>query len=169
MLSLCQVLAPCKETVTGYRCHVSTCRYQVVSLQRLRHVKSCSCRLLLVCLHQTSLVCHDISAGHGHHVLNITLIHELLSQSERILMSLFARNVTTVVPVMNGHPRDQAKVSVHDRRPLVRGTEGRAGGGAKRNTGNSVHDYITTSDIRTEYTCTILRLNTMACIVIIMT
>ena len=28
---------------------------------------------------------------------------------------------TTVVPVMNGHPRDQAKVSVHCRWPLIRG------------------------------------------------
>ena len=28
----------------------------------------------------------------------------------------------TVVPVMNGHPRDQAKVSVHDRWPLIGGT-----------------------------------------------
>ena len=31
----------------------------------------------------------------------------------------------TVVPVMNGHPWDQAKVSVHDRWPLVGGTGGR--------------------------------------------
>ena len=29
--------------------------------------------------------------------------------------------VFTVVPVMNGHPRDQAKVSVHCRWPLIRG------------------------------------------------
>ena len=28
----------------------------------------------------------------------------------------------TVVPVMNGHPRDQAKVSVDCRWPLIRGT-----------------------------------------------
>ena len=28
---------------------------------------------------------------------------------------------TTVAPVMNGHPRDQAKVSVHCRWPLIRG------------------------------------------------
>ena len=39
----------------------------------------------------------------------------------------------TVVPVMNGHPRDQAKVSVHCRWPLVTGTEGQAGD-AKYNT-----------------------------------
>ena len=32
--------------------------------------------------------------------------------------------VCTVVPVMNGHPRDQAKVSVHCRWPLVTGTDG---------------------------------------------
>ena len=34
---------------------------------------------------------------------------------------------STVVPVMNGHPRDQAKVSVHCRWPLVTGTDGQAG------------------------------------------
>ena len=52
--------------------------------------------------------------------------------------------IYTVVPVVNGHPRDQAKVSVHDRWPLVRGTEGQAGGGAKCNTGYSllVHENI---------------------------
>ena len=33
----------------------------------------------------------------------------------------------TVVPVMNGHPRDQAKVSVHCRWPLVTGMDGVAG------------------------------------------
>ena len=32
--------------------------------------------------------------------------------------------VNTVVPVMDGHPRDQAKVSLHDRWSLVRGTGG---------------------------------------------
>ena len=40
---------------------------------------------------------------------------------------------TTVVPVMNGHPRDQAKVYVHCRWPLVTGTE-RQAGDAKYNT-----------------------------------
>ena len=39
----------------------------------------------------------------------------------------------TVVPVMNGHPRDQAKVSVHCRWPLVTGTDGQVGD-AKYNT-----------------------------------
>ena len=39
----------------------------------------------------------------------------------------------TVVPVMNGHPRDHAKVSVHCRWPLVTGTDGQAGD-AKYNT-----------------------------------
>ena len=34
-------------------------------------------------------------------------------------------NGSTVVPVMNGHPRDQAKVSVPDRWPLIAGTGGR--------------------------------------------
>ena len=32
--------------------------------------------------------------------------------------------IITVVPAMNGHPRDQVKVSVHDRWPLIRGTGG---------------------------------------------
>ena len=32
-----------------------------------------------------------------------------------------SRIICTVVPVMNGHPRDQAKVSVHCRWPLIRG------------------------------------------------
>ena len=40
---------------------------------------------------------------------------------------------STVVPVMNGHPRDQAKVSVHCRWPLVTGPDGQAGD-AKYNT-----------------------------------
>ena len=43
------------------------------------------------------------------------------------------RNIVTVVPVMNGHPRDQAKVSEHCRWPLVTGTDGQAGD-AKYNT-----------------------------------
>ena len=64
---------------------------------------------------------------------------------------------STVVPVMIGHHRDQAKVSVHDGRPLVGGTGGRAGG-AKRNTPCTTHG-TTTSDIHTEYN---------VCIVIIM-
>ncbi len=53
--------------------------------------------------------------------------------------------LVTVVPAMNGHPRDQAKVSVHDRWPLIGGTIGR------RQTQYALHDYITTSDIDTEY------------------
>ena len=36
-----------------------------------------------------------------------------------------SRFQTTVVPVMNGHPGDQAKVSVHERWPLIAGTGGR--------------------------------------------
>ena len=58
--------------------------------QFLPHVKSGSCRLLLVCLHQyymASRGCNDVSVGHGHQVLRITLIDEFLSQekSERIV------------------------------------------------------------------------------------
>ena len=51
----------------------------------------------------------------------------------------------TVVPVMNGHPWNQAKVSLHDRWPHVKGT-----GGAP-NVIYPLHDYITTGDIHTEY------------------
>ena len=32
-----------------------------------------------------------------------------------------ASPISRVVPVMNGHPRDQAKVSIHCRWPLIRG------------------------------------------------
>ena len=37
------------------------------------------------------------------------------------ITDLFRISIYTVVPVMNGHPRDQAKVSVHCRWPLIRG------------------------------------------------
>ena len=50
-----------------------------------------------------------------------------------ITLSAKQGSVYTVVPVMNGHPRDQAKVSVHCRWPLVTGTGGQAGD-AKYNT-----------------------------------
>ena len=36
-------------------------------------------------------------------------------------MEIEIAKMGTVVPVMNGHPRDQAKVSVHYRWPLIRG------------------------------------------------
>ena len=44
----------------------------------------------------------------------------------------------TVVPAMGGHPWDQAKVSVHDRWPLIRGT-GLVG---LRHTHYTVHNSI---------------------------
>ena len=58
---------------------------------------------------------------------------------------------STVVPVMNGHPRDQAKVSVYCR---CRSSQGRMG---RRGTPNIIHiaiidTTITTSDIPNEYT-----------------
>ena len=56
--------------------------------------------------------------------------------------------VTTVVPVMNGHPRDQAQVSLRDMWPLVRGTGAWALG--ERNLVR-LSTTITTSDIHTEY------------------
>ena len=45
----------------------------------------------------------------------------------RISLFRLLSSSSTVVPVMNGHPRDQAKVSVHCRWPLVTGTDGQAG------------------------------------------
>ena len=51
---------------------------------------------------------------------------------------------------MNGHPRYQAKVSVHCRWPLVTGTDGQAGY-AKYNTPCNTTYYYTTSDIPNEY------------------
>ena len=51
---------------------------------------------------------------------------------------------------MNGHPRDQAKVSVGAYMTGGRSSEGRLGG-AKRNTPYTTRPYITTSDIDTEY------------------
>ena len=45
-------------------------------------------------------------------LLKITQL--FLASSSRIILY-------TVVPVMNGHPRDQAKVSVHCRWPPIRG------------------------------------------------
>ena len=41
-----------------------------------------------------------------------------------VAIVLFYICMNTVVPVMNGHPRDQANVSVHCRWPLIRGTDG---------------------------------------------
>ena len=54
-------------------------------------------------------------------------------QNEPRTIYLLNAHASTVVPVMNGHPRDQAKVSVHCRWPLVTGTDGQAGD-AKYNT-----------------------------------
>ena len=64
--------------------------------------------------------------------------HERLSEHTRVLPPLVIGNCKRlqnlvgphltkwcrVVPVMNGHPRDQAKVYVHCRWPLIRGTDG---------------------------------------------
>ena len=61
---------------------------------------------------------------------------ETRSTKQNWLMNKMATDLIlpiTVVPVMNGHPRDQAKVSVHCRWPLVTGTDGQAGD-AKYNT-----------------------------------
>ena len=58
-------------------------------------------------------------------------IHCCLSYQVCVILIVFLREalLCTVVPVMNGHPRDQANVSVHDRWPHNRVTGGRVGGG----------------------------------------
>ena len=56
---------------------------------------------------------------------------------------------------MNGHPQDQAKVSPHDKWPLVGGTGG-------RRQPHPLYDYIH------HHAPAIFVLNTMSCIVIIM-
>ena len=55
------------------------------------------------------------------------------SKKKHLSKEAFRKIRYTVVPVMNGHPRDPAKVSVHCRWPLVTGTDGQAGD-AKYNT-----------------------------------
>ena len=45
----------------------------------------------------------------------------VLCPGRRLCIVSLLKNTTVVVPVMNGHPRDQAKVSVHCRCPLIRG------------------------------------------------
>ena len=52
------------------------------------------------------------------------------------MIDLNVNKTNTVVPVMNGHPRDQANMSVHDRWTLVGGTGGRC------QTQYTLHDYI---------------------------
>ena len=82
---------------------------------------------------------------HNFHAVGTT-------QSGRMLYTQLCNTFgNTVVPVMNGHPRDQAKVSVHCRWPLVTGTDGQAGD-AKYNTPCNTTYYYTTSDIPNEYT-----------------
>ena len=57
------------------------------------------------------------------------------------------QTLPTVVPAMDGHPWDQAKVSVHDRWPLIRG---RAWVGLRHQTHyNSIMQP--TRDIHSEY------------------
>ena len=70
---------------------------------------------------------------------------EVVSVHNKLKKNTFS-NTRTVVPVMNGTPRDQTKVSVHHRWTLVGGTSGRR----QRNT-HCTTTFITTSDIHTEY------------------
>ena len=72
--------------------------------------------------------------NYRHRLKTVSVTANVLSEAANIVINVY-QITNTVVHVMNGHPRDKAKVSVHDRWPLVRGTEGRAGGGAKRNIG----------------------------------
>ena len=49
--------------------------------------------------------------------ISLQLTNRDINDSETVYFDIRV----TVVPVMNGHPRDQAKVSVHCRWPLIRG------------------------------------------------
>ena len=63
------------------------CPYSATSTAcKIMIVSTSSGVLTLVQYHMKSRVCNDISVGHGHQVLRLTLIGELLSQekSERI-------------------------------------------------------------------------------------
>ena len=51
----------------------------------------------------------------------VVFVSPNVSFSKKIMVNIILRTTNTVVPVMNGHPRDQAKVSVHCRWPLIRG------------------------------------------------
>ena len=64
---------------------------------------------------------------------NATKVSELKVQLDLVKRHSVENEQYTVIPVMNGHPWDQAKVSVHCRWPLVTGTDGQAGD-AKYNT-----------------------------------
>ena len=57
-------------------------------------------------------------------LLTATNVLVRLTNSQKTLLAAFKYLHSTVVPVMNGHPRVQAKVSVHCRWPLIRGTDG---------------------------------------------
>ena len=96
---------------------ILVCHFPFVSLAMF-------CQQLHMCLYLV-VVCSSIFGG--------SLSTPFLVYFRCVHLSLLSSIVGTVVPVMNGHPRDQAKVSVHCRWPLVTGTDGQAGD-AKYNT-----------------------------------
>ena len=55
----------------------------------------------------------------GHALINVPKVFLKLNLLRWVSKYMYLG--TTVVPVMNGHPRDQANVSVHCRWPLIRG------------------------------------------------
>ena len=69
----------------------------------------------------------------GCSLCSIFTLTPMIFMSQQYVAKSHLHVAHTVVPVMNGHPRDQAKVSVHCRWPLVTGTDGQAGD-AKYNT-----------------------------------
>ena len=79
--------------------------------QILRHSRPKFLRLSKFQCHYSTLSCKRLSTSSDDTELNCF-----------ILGGTHASVATTVVPVMNGHPRDQAKVSVHCRWPPIRGT-----------------------------------------------
>ena len=66
---------------------------------------------------------YQIVAGYYSPVIPLSSNVYLLDKQSRLLhyKPHFIDIHSTVVPVMNGHPRDQAKVSIHCRWPLIRG------------------------------------------------
>ena len=66
-----------------------------------------------------------------------------------VVMTYSVMDVFTVVPAMGGHPWEQAKVSVHDRWPLIRGTGW--WGCTKHITPCTTALCSTTRDIHSEY------------------
>ena len=78
-----------------------------------------SIRSLYSCVHISILV-----TFYFNELLLMNLLFTSFQPSHycAVVMTYSVMDVFTVVPAMGGHPWEQAKVSVHDRWPLIRGT-----------------------------------------------